>query len=118
MKNFEKYKTAEERTEAFNKYCKEHEEGFCSPYCAFVWLDAEAEEDAVDEVKPLPCPFCGNPAFVNSYMSALGCMMYSIECSTCRYRSDSRSSSKEVVATHNRICKAVAAYNKENENAE
>lgn len=59
MKNFEKYKTIEERLKAFGKW---HEKscgmsGVCAKddVCAHAvlsWLDLEAEE------KILPCPFC------------------------------------------------------------
>ena len=60
MKNFEKYKTPEERGIAFNKFCSSHR--LCSDCaclensdtCKFKWLELEYEE------KPLPCPFCGD----------------------------------------------------------
>ena len=61
MKNFEKYKTAKERSEAFFGFktecatCKFKPEcnGLLAE-CAFFWLDLEAKEE-----KPLPCPLCG-----------------------------------------------------------
>jgi len=63
MTNGEKYTTAQERAEAFDKFCDrneiccecrlsdEHDRSINA--CRFAWLDLEAEEE-----KPLPCPFC------------------------------------------------------------
>lgn len=53
MKNFEKYKTPEERTKAFDCFCKQRVEKECSPCgecellnpsfdCKFAWLDLDA----------------------------------------------------------------------------
>lgn len=63
MTNDERYKTPEERAEAFSKFCisrkcddcacaKQGEKGIS--LCEFKWLALEAEEE-----KPLACPFCG-----------------------------------------------------------
>lgn len=66
--NAEKFKTAKERTIAFNKYCKcncadcktfEAKNHQHTLNCAFVWLEMEAAKE-----KPLPCPFCGSAAVV------------------------------------------------------
>lgn len=63
MTNEEKYKTPEERAEAFSKFCisKKCDDCACAKQgkkgislCEFKWLTLEAEEE-----KPLPCPFCG-----------------------------------------------------------
>ena len=53
MKNFEKYKTIEERAKAFNAFCKEKDNctlcklsgGINANACRFAWLDLEYEEE-------------------------------------------------------------------------
>lgn len=54
MKNFERYKTSEERENAFIDFCDSYEECEDCPLikladscgaCLFDWLDLEAEED-------------------------------------------------------------------------
>lgn len=66
MLNQERYKTPEERAEAFRKFCtpKKCAECECTKQrkmglslCEYVWLTLEAEEE-----KPLPCPFCDYPS--------------------------------------------------------
>lgn len=67
MTNEQKYKTPEERQEAFKTFCESqrHDNMPCSKCCElrnykgnasceYVWLTLEAEEE-----EPLPCPFCG-----------------------------------------------------------
>ena len=63
MKNFEKYKTAEERTKSFNIFCGNRQCSTCEIRqkdiaCRFAWLDVEAEEEEEEELKH--CPFCGS----------------------------------------------------------
>lgn len=66
MTNEEKYKTPEERQEAFEAFCESqcHDNMPCSKCCKlrnykgkasceYLWLTLEAEEE------PLACPFCG-----------------------------------------------------------
>jgi Lar family restriction alleviation protein len=61
MTNGEKYKTAEERTDGFRKFCRNFECCIDCPLyrpnqsyaCSFAWLDLEYKA----ELKP--CPFCG-----------------------------------------------------------
>ena len=64
MLNQDKYKTPEERDNAFNKWCFNRDCKSCNlkahnidgdAGCRFYWLDLEADEE-----KPEPCPFCGN----------------------------------------------------------
>lgn len=102
MKNFEKYKTTRERMIAFDEFRKTHKEWFNAPSCAFKWLDLEAEE------KPMPCPFCNNE-YVEVGKAVNG--MRDVKC-ICGYRSQAKDSESEVIAAHNRVCKAVAAYKK------
>lgn len=105
MTNAEKYKTAEERIEAFSKFrtrcefCKFKKE--CSweeTECAIRWLDLEAEAD-----KPLPCPFCGEEctATVMQNEWRVSCIV-----SGC-YRSSFFGTESEAIAAHNRVAKAV-----------
>lgn len=78
MTNEEKYKTPEERHEAFGRFCREYHNcgkgcNNCPASskrggCRFAWLALEAEEEL------LPCPFCGGeaesqsiPSFRNSH---------------------------------------------------
>jgi Lar family restriction alleviation protein len=64
MTNGEKFKTVNERFEAFDEFCDNHTCGNCpagnvdcsESECAFNWLDLEYEE------KLRPCPFCGGEA--------------------------------------------------------
>ena len=68
MTNAEKFKTAEARREAYNKFCSRSGE-VCSTCilwkkeadgnCKFRWLELEYEEEL------LPCPFCGGRAKFN-----------------------------------------------------
>lgn len=83
MTNAEKYKTAKERSQAFDSFCNSHRKGLsCLPGCAncefkdadikctFLWLECEAPTE-----KPLPCPFCGcEPSIHQSGIK------YNIEC--------------------------------------
>ena len=83
MTNAEKYKTAKERSQAFNRFCNSHRKGLswipncancefkdADDKCTFLWLAQEAPVE-----KPLPCPFCGcEPSIIknNGY--------YNVEC--------------------------------------
>lgn len=68
MTNEEKFKTPEERLDAFSRYCCNHDCKTCPvvlPHapggrigCIVRWLAFEAEEEL------LPCPFCGSKAEV------------------------------------------------------
>lgn len=71
MTNEEKYKTAEERQEAFCAFCRpkmcyecpcyKRINGNKRPHCILRWLALEAEGE-----KLMPCPFCGGEAEVFS----------------------------------------------------
>lgn len=113
MKNFEKYKTAKERHEAFYKFCQgktcdrcvlgcNHYKSAIS--CALEWIDLESEEE-----KPLPCPFCGKECS-SSVCREDNCGV--VACNYCGYRSSHTATREGAILNHNRICRAVAAYNK------
>lgn len=111
MTNEEKYKTAEERHEAFAKFCiakgdcdKCPAHGIADGNCRFRWLALEAEEE-----KPMPCPFCGNFIVVEERDRF---RMYNATCNnyTCRYQAPMCNSKAAAIATHNRVCRAVKAY--------
>lgn len=83
--NSEKFKTAEERTKEFNKFCKGNCIN-CKVYkvkkdqpisnCTFVWLGMEADEE-----KLLPCPFCGSEDDVKVFSRiSSGYKLYGIRC--------------------------------------
>lgn len=106
MTNAEKYKTAEERVEAFGKFCaatklkKQCEDALSCTECQFAWLDMEAEEE-----KPLPCPSCGNKSvFIVHDKSSP--MPWSVKCS-CGYSSERTPDKELTIATHNRVARAV-----------
>ena len=66
MTNEQKYKTADERNDAFNEWCFSRDCKTCKlkwhngfdggARCRFYWLALEAEEKKTD-----PCPFCDRP---------------------------------------------------------
>lgn len=59
MKNFEKYKTAQERENAFEEFCYEHSCSYCpigkvvkiacSGSCGIYWLELEANDEETKE---------------------------------------------------------------------
>ena len=108
MKNFEKYKTALERSRALGAFCGKNTCDKCALGnlnrnvidCQFAWLDLEAEED-----EPMECPFCGDRN-IGSRETPEG---VSLLCS-CGYSSSEYDTLKEAIVAHNRICRAVAAY--------
>ena len=87
MTNEEKYKTPEERQEAFETFCESqrHDNMPCSKCCElrnykgkasceYLWLALEAEEEYL-----LPCPFCGYP---NPYLYNNG-ERWLVDCGPC-----------------------------------
>lgn len=97
MTNGEKYKTAEERAEAYSKTQDvQRGRGFVSPILAFAWLELEAAEE-----KPLPCPFCGGECEVG--LGRVFCKTQSCYCSK------SFDMNEKAIAAHNRVARAVMA---------
>ena len=115
MNNEQKYKTPEERDNAFNKWCfnrdcktcklKEHNfDGDAG--CRFYWLALEAEEE-----KPEPCPFCGGETHINLGHLKAGVVHYWVDCISpeCMYRSAHYTDKDTAIAAHNRVARAVMA---------
>lgn len=114
MKNFEKFKTADERAEMFGRWCSRHV--CCSKcelnnkhsfnICAIHWLDLEAEEE-----KPLPCPGCGNTD-MHVHDEIQDPNIY-IVCPNCGYRSPGEMNLNDAVSRHNRVARAFMEAEKE-----
>ena len=108
MKNFEKYKTALERSEALRAFCWKNTCDKCALGNLsrnvidrqFAWLDLEAEKD-----ETMDCPYCGGN-IIGTSRTARG---VSLLCS-CGYASCKYDTLQEAIEAHNRICRAVAAY--------
>lgn len=83
MTNEMRYKTTQERAEAFEKFCegknfKNLNRKSISDY-VFAWLDLEAKVD-----KPLPCPCCGGDAevyYIDEVAQELG--EANVQCKHC-----------------------------------
>ena len=95
MTNEQKFKTPEERIDAFKRYCAQRVCDDCQAYkihhcpdgrmgCIVRWLSLEAEEEL------LPCPFCGGDAVVvvthpisqGAYVRCKECRVLSMPCNT------------------------------------
>ena len=105
MTNEEKYKTPNERIEAFLEFCtkKKCDKCECSKQekkgislCEFVWLTLEAEEE-----KLLRCPFCGGEADT----TLLGGHEFSVRCYECLAETDTYETRGEAIAAWNRRVK-------------
>lgn len=109
MKNFEKYKTVNERTAACSAFLVKHNEYADIPYIevAMRWLELEAEKE-----EPLPCPFCGSNAILFHALDG----RHAVNCTNiwrCKYMSGEYASDEEAVAAHNRVARAVQEREKE-----
>ena len=121
MKNFEKYKTAEDRVYAFREFCNPivrscqtackmsnaDKFGGVDPMkCFSNWLELEAEDE-----KPLPCPFCGGETHTNSGHILADVVHHWVDCISpeCMYRSAHCTDRAKSIAAHNRLCRAVMA---------
>ena len=104
MTNAQKYKTVDERVDAFAAFCEKQQT--CEkcltisrrcpgPECAFRWLDLEADE----EEKPKPCPFCGGEAHVSDFSEPY------VQCSKCEARTTYCNNRHEAVSAWNRRTK-------------
>lgn len=102
MTNKEKYKTTEERDEAFHRFCKSMKDCNICPIgmelyrCAFAWLSLEAEEE-----KPLPCPFCGADGKITELKEG----GFRAFCLKCLSASGAYSTKADAIAAWNRRAK-------------
>ena len=115
MNNEQKYKTADERNDAFNEWCFSRDCESCElkahnfdggAECRFYWLALEAEEE-----KPEPCTFCGGEAHINLGHLKAGVVHYWVDCISpeCMYRSAHYTDKDTAIAAHNRVARAVMA---------
>ena len=118
MKNEHKYKTPEERNDAFSEWCFNRTCESCelkshnfdgSDGCKFYWLALEA-----DEAKPNPCPFCGGETHINLGLLKADILHYWVDCISpeCMYRSAHYTDKDAAIAAHNRVCSAVETVKK------
>ena len=113
MLNQDKYKTPEERNDAFKEWCinrncescelKSHNVFDEGDGCRFYWLDLEAEEE------PEPCFFCGNRYLA---ITKDGNNLWSVSCTACLYESRHHADRDTAIAAHNRVASAVMAAKK------
>ena len=102
MTNEQKYKTAEERFNAFHKKCGSCGVTICDRIkvinCLNNWLALEAEE------KPEPCPFCNGETEIVSCNGGI-----QVRCTHCGYTSEGYREGKEneAISVHNRVARAV-----------
>lgn len=110
MKNGEKYKTQEERANAFAVFCGAQKCSECAmhvdlPYqCAFEWLELDATEERIE-----PCPFCGNKCEVLMSYFEDDCVFIRCKNEDCTYLSGAADTKAAAIAAHNRVAKAVMA---------
>ena len=107
MTNEQKYKTPDERNNAFNEWCFNSDCKSCidaGDGCKFYWLALEAEEE-----KPEPCFFCGNKYLA---ITKDGNNLWSVSCTACLYESRHHENRDVAIAAHNRVCRAVEAVKK------
>ena len=109
MTNEQKYKTAEERINAFRKKCGSCRVPICGSIkvinCLNNWLALEAEEE-----KPEPCFFCGNKYLA---ITKDGNNLWSVSCTACLYESSHHENRDTAIAAHNRVARAVMAAKEE-----
>lgn len=108
MKNSEKFKSIQERSDAFRGFCRSRHCQDCeldptqdNIECAYAWLNLEAEEE-----KPMPCPFCGGTQLEEPYALDRGHKEdYTVWCPQCGYRSCFCNTKEGAIARHNALCR-------------
>lgn len=101
MTNAEKYKTPEEREEAFEDFCHFHRYKcstckLTSGNCRFEWLALDAAD-----VDPMHCPFCkGATVIEEDYLNK---PQRQVICPLCGYHSPRNIDIEEVVRVHNKF---------------
>lgn len=106
MKNCEKYKTPEERVEAYvsSTVLQSGSRNLLNDFAN--WLDSEAYEE-----QPLPCPYCGGN-MLKSDPSRDGKIRLYCQNISCGYRA-ALGLPDEAIAKHNRVAHAVMEANGE-----
>lgn len=108
--NEQKYKTAEERNDAFNEWCFNRDCESCElkahkfdggAGCRFYWLALEAEEKKIE-----PCFYCGNKHIA---ITKNGNNHWSVSCRDCLYESLHHMNRDTAISAHNRVARAVRA---------
>ena len=113
MLNQDKYKTAEERNDAFNEWCFNRDCETCKlkahnfdggAGCRFYWLALEAEEEKLE-----PCFYCGGKTHINLGHLKAGVVHYWVDCISpeCMYRSAHYTDKDTAISEHNRVARAV-----------
>ena len=107
MTNAEKFKTAEQRAKAFEKWCKNSTSQSRGPACKvdmpncftcqFAWLDLEAEEEKI-----LPCPFCGGMDLVIQDVGG-----FELECQGCGFHTPSYMDKEKLISEYLLVARAV-----------
>lgn len=106
MTNAEKFKSAKERTEAFDVFCDNDGCVKCPCYndrsdrilCTFSWLDLKYKE------KLKSCPFCGGTPVMADNTETMKSLSYFVRC-TCGARTVSALSTRAAAAIWNRRVK-------------
>lgn len=106
LTNFEKFKTAEDREKAFQKFCHNRACEECDLFvenessikCAMRWLEREADQEA-----PLPCPCCGNVDMAK-FDSVRNPETF-IYCPSCGYHAPWEMNIDVAIARHNELCR-------------
>ena len=111
MTNEQKYKTAEERVNAFMAHRRYKAALVAAISNKFAhWLALEAEEEKLE-----PCPFCGGDCSLGKDNGDhLGNHEYWVDCEEqgCYYRSGNAQSASDAIAAHNHMARAVRAGEK------
>lgn len=110
MTNEEKFKTPEERLNAFNMYCGDRACINCQldkiPYaingrvCMSRWLALEADEE-----EPIPCPCCGAEVHTVHVERPSECCGYKVVCERCGLQTGLEETLGDAVALWNRRVK-------------
>lgn len=106
MTNGDKYRTSDDRFNAFDEHCKNCGGHNCSismyVHCVLNWLDLPATCE-----KTLPCPFCGGKCSCAFEYNG----RYRVKCdaSGCWYSSPLYMNMIDAIMHHNRVVRAVAA---------
>lgn len=105
MTNEEKFKSAKDRYDEFDKFCNNHLCDNCPARaaseeleCLLTWLELEDEE----ELKP--CPFCGAEARIVD-LDDDQYMYYQVCCTKCKCKMDAHIGKHNAIAAWNRRTK-------------